>query len=685
MALNTEQINALKSIINFLSSSSQIFILKGYAGTGKTTLLKALLEHLISSQGERPIRLFAPTGRAANILQKKTGIGSTIHKGIYTKASEAISYKNNVNLELCVDTEEQNNKLIFRLNTEVRNIRPIIIVDEASMISAKIAHDDRLQFGTDNLLEDLLSYAGVDCGGQIIFVGDDAQLPPVTDSNSAALSQEYFELRNLSVQTATLTHVMRQGAGSLILKNAMLIRDNIFKEREYRLSPVYSYQDNEFTAIAPSNAPIETARNRDNTILITYTNAAATICNAAIRNIIFPNHIEPVAGDRLLIVRNSYNGEITLFNGEFCDILEIDTEETKYAFVGPNRIELKFRSVKLRHESGSIIKCKIITNLLDSAHPNLSKEESKALFSEFVNRHPHLRKKEFKRQFLDALHKDPYFNAIQVKYGYAITCHKAQGGEWENVVVDFSGRNGLDTEALRWTYTALTRATKHLMVENINQETPLYKMRILPVAQTSSIDAECHANESVNIPATTPFHTSETKECKRIKFATVQKLLKPGEEITNITSKDYLEIYTIRINDKYFRFDTNHNAKGIFGPFKLKTPESNPNATDLLLRLNTIQKPECRYSYTPASTALEYLDHVVQECAAQANLLITNIVDHPAQYYVNYYFFSSTYHKIQFYYTKKGDITTAYPSTIGDIECLEFESFLNLIESAKQN
>ena len=685
MTLNTEQTEALKAIIDFLAGNSQTFILKGYAGTGKTTLLKSLLEHFKSSQEKRPIRLFAPTGRAAKILQEKTGIGSTIHKGIYAKSSESVSYTNDETLGACVDPEEQDSKLIFKLKTELQHSRPIIIADEASMISAKTTPEDRLQFGTDNLLEDLLSYAGIDYGGQIIFVGDDAQLPPVTDNTSAALSREYFESRKLSVQTATLTHVMRQGAGSLILKNAMMVRDNIFKERKDRLCPVYSYQDDEFSSIAHSSAPIEAARNRANTIIITYTNAAAARCNAAIRSIVFPDHLEPVPGDRLLIVRNSYNGETALFNGEFCDLLEVGDTETKYAFVGHRRIELKFRNVKIRHESGSIIECKIITNLLNSASPNLSEEESKALFSEFVNRHQHLRRKEFKSQFLDALHKDPYFNAIQVKYGYAITCHKAQGGEWENVIVDFSGRNGLDDEALRWTYTALTRATRHLMVENLAQTTPLFKMRILPVTKTRSIDADCRADEDANIPLTTPFHTAESKKCKRVKFANVQKLLKPNEEIMNVASKGYQEIYTIRIGDKHFRYDTYHNEDGIFRPFVLKTTENNSDATDLLLRLNTVQKPECRYSYTPASTALEYLDQIVQESAAQTDILITNIVDHPSQYFVNYYFFSSNYHKIQFSYNKKGDITTATPSTIGNIDDAELKRLLSLLESAKQN
>ena len=166
MTLNGEQSSALQALIDFLGSTTQIFILKGYAGTGKTTLMKSLLEHFKSSQEKRPIRVFAPTGRAAKILQEKTGIGSTIHKGIYAKASESVAYKNDEILD------GENDKLIFKLKTELQHCRPIIIADEASMISAKTVPDDRLQFGTDNLLEDLLTYAGIDCGGQIIFEGD---------------------------------------------------------------------------------------------------------------------------------------------------------------------------------------------------------------------------------------------------------------------------------------------------------------------------------------------------------------------------------------------------------------------------------------------------------------------------------------------------------------------------------
>lgn len=690
MTLTQEQSNALNAIIDFINSGCSIFILKGYAGTGKTTLLKRLLEELPAIAPDRPFRLFAPTGRAAKILNDKTGTGSTIHKGIYKKADEVITYKEDENLNLTIDTNADNNKLIFKIDLNLSRCRPIVIIDESSMISSKAVPDDRFQFGTDNLLDDLLTFSGVSDGGQVIFIGDDAQLPPVNDSDSVALTVEYFANRRLPVRTATLKQVMRQGEGSVILENAMSVRDNIFKDRKDRFGSNYRRVDGEFSDITPSEAIIETVRNFEKTIVITYANATAAKYNAAIRNIRFPGHKEPVPGDRLLVVRNAYNignvesEDFSMFNGEFCDIIDVGEEELKYAFVGPNRIELRFRDVKIRHESGTILRLKIISNLLDSTAPNLTADESKALFSEFTSRHRTLLKKQFRDQFLVALHHDPYFNAIQVKYGYAITCHKAQGGEWDNVIVDFNGRSGLNTESLRWTYTALTRAKKHLMLTNFARTTPLFKMTIHPIARSKSMDAECHANEDADIPTSTPFHAATALECKRAKFAAVTKLLLPSEEIINVISKEWQEIYNIKIGDKIFRYDTTHNKKGIFGSFNLITIPPTAEATDLLLRLNTTPKPESRYSYIAASTALEYLDEIVKECAAQANLMITNVVDHPTQSFVNYYFFSTTYHKVQFYYKDKGDISTAMPSTLGDPSpCKEFQSFLQMLIDSK--
>ena len=689
MTLTTEQQSALTALIDFIGSKTNIFILRGYAGTGKTTLLKSLLEHLKNSHEQRPYMLFAPTGRAAKVLQDKTGMGATIHKGIYAKATEHINYAEDANFDLSVDTVNQDTKLIFKLVTRLRNSKPIVIVDEASMISAKTNKEDRFQFGSDNLMEDLIEFSGLNNGGQIIFIGDDAQLPPVTDSFSAALSKEFFISKGFSVRTAKLTHVMRQGPGSIILENAMAIRDNISKARKDRFGVTMKRADKEFSDITPDVATIKCANEWNNTVIVTYSNAAAAEFNSAVRKIRFPEHAEPVSGDRLLVVRNAYDVHtndiadgINMFNGEFCDLLEVCEEETKIAFVGNKRVELRFRDVKIRHESGIILSIKIISNLLDSPAPNISELESKALFSEFVNRHQHLRRKEYRDQFLAALHRDPYFNALQVKYGYAITCHKAQGSEWHNVVVDFTGRSGLDTESLRWAYTAITRATHHLMIANYLCASPLSKLEFQEIKTINTLDPECHANEDGDVPTSTPFHTTETPKCKRKKYASVIKLLNPEEVIEKVESREWQETYYIKVSSNTIRLDTTHNKKGVFQPFRLTSPAT-AEATDLLLRLNTTPKPESRIDYTPSSTSLEYLKNVVQECTFQCNLLTTNIVEHTEQYFVNYYFFSGSYYKIQFYFNEKGNFSTALPSSFTETIDGAFPKLIKIISDCK--
>jgi hypothetical protein len=469
----------------------------------------------------------------------------------------------------------------------------------------------------------------------------------------------------------------------------MAIRDNIFKDRKDRFGDTMMRADEEFSDITPDVAIIKCASEWKNTIIVTHANASAAKFNSAIRKIRFPEHAEPVPGDRLLVVRNAYDVHtediadgINMFNGEFCDLLEVCEEETKIAFVGENQVELQFRDVKIRHESGIILSIKIISNLLDSPSPNLSELESKALFSEFVSRHQHLRRKEYRDQFLAALHRDPYFNAIQVKYGYAITCHKAQGGEWNNVIVDFTGRSGLDTESLRWTYTAITRATHHLMIANHLCTSPLSKLEFQEIKTSHTIDPECHANENDDVPDSTPFHTVEALECKRRKFASVIKLLRPEESIEKVVSRDWQETYYVKIDGNTIRLDTAHNKKGVFRPFTLISPAT-AEATDLLLRLNTTPKPKSRIDYVPSSSSLEYLKNIVQECAFQCNLLITNIVEHTEQYFVNYYFFSGSYYKIQFYFNEKGNFSTALPSSFTETIDDAFPKLIKIISDCK--
>ena len=221
------------------------------------------------------------------------------------------------------------------------------------------------------------------------------------------------------------------------------------------------------------------------------------------------------------------------------------------------------------------------------------------------------------------------------------------------------------------------------MIANYLCASPLSKLEFQEIKTTNTLDPECHANENGDVPASTPFHSAEAPECKRKKFALVIKLLKPEEIIEKVESREWQETYYIKVGSNTIRLDTTHNKKDVFRPFTLTSPAT-AEATDLLLRLNATPKPESRIDYTPSSTSLEYLKNIVQECASQCNLLITNIVEHTDRYFVNYYFFSSgSYHKIQFYFNEKGNITTAIPFSFTTTASEEFSHLVQMLSDCR--
>lgn len=224
--LTSQQREVFNKVESFLKSDAQVFILKGYAGTGKTTMVKEIAEYIYNDLHKKP-QLMAPTGRAARVLSSKTNLNATtIHKRIYD--FESFESKGEEKIE------ESERKLIFAIKDTESN--PIAIVDEASMVSSTKSEQELYQFGTGVLLSDLLTYIKPLSGGKIIFVGDPAQLPPVGDNQSRALSEEYFKSQGLKVESAELTEVLRQGGQSFVLKNAMKIRDLLKEKKRNRLS-----------------------------------------------------------------------------------------------------------------------------------------------------------------------------------------------------------------------------------------------------------------------------------------------------------------------------------------------------------------------------------------------------------------------------------------------------------------
>ncbi|AEE51571.1 ATP-dependent DNA helicase [Haliscomenobacter hydrossis] len=467
LQLTQDQQTTLGQVEAFLEGGDQIFLLKGYAGTGKTTLLHGICRYLAAKQSD--FRLMAPTGRAAMILARKTAIKScTIHRGIY-------------NMDQLEEKEEGTSfKFFYALKTNEDSSRCVYLVDEASMVSDVYSDDEFFTFGSGLLLKDLITYTlQGENHHKIIFVGDDAQLPPVNMPFSPALETHYLQNQyGLQVQTAQLTQVVRQAHQSGILTTATYLRQAIAANKFNAFSIHTQYND--VHTIQPEQVVEEYVsmvkqQGIQNTIIITHSNRQALEYNQLIRQRRYgENGSQLQKEDILLITRNNYNGSLELFNGMFARVLEVGgieyTASPRFKIEGGTTIqrELVFRSLRVEITAidGSIhqLKTTVLDPFLTASEGKLHPYDQRALYIDFKMRaiakglHPK------SEAFREALKKDVYFNALQAKYGYAITCHKSQGGEWTGVLVDFKVFIGkLSSSFFRWSYTAITRSSKALL------------------------------------------------------------------------------------------------------------------------------------------------------------------------------------------------------------------------------
>ena len=480
--LTESQGAVMTQLYRFFNSSENCFILKGYAGTGKTFLISHLTAYL--ERKDTPFVLAAPTGRAARMLSQKTNQPSvTIHSMIYAGAEETISNPKDIEQTI----------LNFQMKKAQTPSGTVFIIDEASMIADTGGSSGFLNFGTGRLLCDLLNYCGLNYKAtgkrsrrKIIFVGDPAQLPPINQTNSPALSTDYlmdeFELPAEEVQ---LTEVIRQDADSGILNFATDIRDAI-QDEDYQF-PLYKLSP-QSRIIQKENFITEWVKvalhNMDETAVITWTNELALFYNRTVRNYIFKNKKDqPRKGDRLLVVNN--NQHYKFLNGDIIEIKEISSERDVRYVKNPysgEEVMLAFRDVivQWRDEESEVNEryCKILENMLDSNKSSLSREEYTGLRTLSLEQ-AGIKLKKFsqknnqknidQKKAVDEILKESEFqNALQVKYGYALTCHKAQGGEWQNVFLDFTTFRSRNTEEyLRWAYTAVTRGKETLYAINI--------------------------------------------------------------------------------------------------------------------------------------------------------------------------------------------------------------------------
>jgi len=464
LALTSDQDHALRLLETFINSDESIFILKGYAGSGKTTVLQGVVEYLKSIH-YRYI-LMAPTGRAAKILSEKTGRkASTVHRCIY-------SYSLLNDLESKEGDEGSSFMYYYKLaNNTINDVT--YIVDEASMISDNISLGEFFRFGSGFLLTDLMNFTHLgelNSRNKIIFVGDPCQLEPVGDPTSRALDEQYIKEKfGIDCKTAELKEVKRQGEQSGILRATSRLR----KSQSSGYFNDFNLSGNNKDIFNPSyESFLDTWQQTPcKKIIIAYKNKTCLDLNIEIRKRLFGNgEISLQKSDIIILGANNYAKEV--FNGEFAvisnvsDTPRIETINIKKktgAVVENRSITLKWRAVELvfpdSENSGKIVSGQVLENFLygdNYLHP----DEMRALYIDFKIRHPNLKPRT--EEFKEAIVNDPYFHCLKIKYGYAVTCHKAQGGEWENVFTVWDYPSYKNKSFYRWAYTAVTRASKKL-------------------------------------------------------------------------------------------------------------------------------------------------------------------------------------------------------------------------------
>ena len=448
----SEQELALDRIVDFLflQKEESLFLLKGYAGTGKSSLLGALVKTM--TEFKQKTVLLAPTGRAAKVFSSYANHPAfTIHKKIYRQqrfSGDLGSFG-----------------LMDNLHKDT-----LFIVDEASMIS-NIGGDS--VFGTGCLLDDLIHYvySGENC--RLLLIGDSAQLPPVGEEDSPALQIPVLEGYGLEVRDAMLSQIVRQAESSGILFNATNIRNilNSGETEDYPKLTLSKFPDIVKLSGEDLIDEISSVYDRDgleNTMIISRSNKRSNIYNQGIRNRILYREEELSAGDMLMITKNNYywtekiEGIDFLANGEIVEVLRVRSERELYGF--------KFCDVLVRSMDYDMeLEIKILMDTLYSDAAGLTRERSQELFLNVLEDYADI---PTKPERMKKMKVDPFYNAVQVKFAYAVTCHKAQGGEWANVFLDlgYISQEHLGVNFYRWLYTAITRASSKLYLVNLPDE-----------------------------------------------------------------------------------------------------------------------------------------------------------------------------------------------------------------------
>lgn len=591
--LNEGQTALVDRLGEFLDGNAEsAFLLKGYAGTGKTFITKGLTEYFCAIG--RNYILAAPTGKASKVIAGKTQSPAyTIHKTIYS-FDDIAEYR---------DDEEDGTetfKFYAQLRVNTLSADTVYIIDEASMISDVYQEAEFFRFGTGFLLRDLLKFVNLDHNDhskKVIFIGDNAQLPPVGMNFSPALDADYL-LREHHVHSTSfeLTQVVRQKADSGVIANAIPLRQALENKVFNRLSVDFKHSDVEEVQHKDlMDRYLQSCGHKINgeSIVIAFSNSDVADYNRRIREHFFPGHPELMNGDKVMALTNSDVYGFFISNGDFGLIRQVlGTREQRIVTLkrkapDTGRIEeiaipLGFRDVEIGFKDldgrPHFFRAKVLEDLLYSKEPNLSSDQNKALYLDFCIRNPDLQRKSL--EFKNALKSDPYFNALRLKFGYAITCHKAQGSEWNHVFVKCkSHMSQLTPDYFRWLYTAITRTAKQLYLLDPPNHSPWSRTELVQnpglglmqgtgMSQAEKVStaapfSDAHKDESpqteltpsaVEIPESAPFLRSI--------LHAVQKLIEPTSiTIDGIQHHHYQEAYVFKRGAEHARVDIGYSSR----------------------------------------------------------------------------------------------------------------------------
>lgn len=532
--LTASQRELVTQIEEFLKNDSEhVFILKGYAATGKELILKGLENYL--RKIERGMSLVTPTNKAAFCLDQSVDRSvSTIHSMIYeymeTKESED-------------GQPREASKFIYRLRGNLDSIDHVYVIGESSLLNDEISDCKYLCYGTGKLLEDLMNFIDPNAAGcrrKVIFIGDDTQMAPAT-SASSALTSSYFKAMYgdaFPVRIFQLTDVIDEQLKNLILKNAVQIRHAIEKKRYNRLvfeqdtSTMIELDESQFL---PTYVKAYQAVEDNKPIIVASMNQTAKLYNAQIREQLFPGKTSVQPGDWIMFTKNVWIGDYRGFNGEFARVLAVKGSENKYIdFAGHSR-ELRFRYVDIeitnRYGEKEKLSCELFENLLDASGSVLPDDE-----------------------WLEPLINTLYYPVVYAQYGYAITVHKAQGGVWNTVFFDTEFYQNIKTKAgFKWLYTGLTLAKDRLYFTNWTDMGSKLLGTISSLSHTSSSNTKNAIwpegpSVAINGKTTLPSIAIPDIEGSTAYREYVQEV---SEELAIVLSQ--LNIQIVKINNMYFR------------------------------------------------------------------------------------------------------------------------------------